>query len=275
MELKMLLWNFSFPFQNHYEMTELFVSERGAGVPLVLIHGFPFNHQVWNNFAEKLSRRFRVITIDLPGFGKSSILPAPFSIDDVAKHIVARLKERKIKDFFLAGHSLGGYVALSIANNDPLSLQGLVLFHSTAFADSQEKKQSRDKVLDFIATNGVQAFTSNFITPLFSNPQHPAVSEVKLIAVQSAENAVKGYTVAMRDRPDTTGVLKAFPKPVLFLAGEKDPGIPVESIHKQASLCPDAETHILPGVAHMGMFEDEKNTLSIISSFIEKNTVTK
>jgi pimeloyl-ACP methyl ester carboxylesterase len=175
----------------------------------------------------------------------------------------------------ILGHSLGGYVALSVARQEPSLFSGLILFHSTAFADSEEKKQSRNKVLEFIDANGVLAFTTNFISPLFANPQHAAIPKVKAIAAQAPAEVVKGYTSAMRDRVDTTDFLRSFHKPVLFLAGEKDPGIPVDSVYKQAAICPKSSTHILKNVAHMGMLEDEKNSLQVVKDFIERISVTK
>jgi pimeloyl-ACP methyl ester carboxylesterase len=256
-------------------MTNLFFKERGKGQAVILLHGFPFNQEIWNNFAEKLAQKFRVFTVDLPGLGKSPILQSPFSIDQVAAQIILWIKENKIENPILIGHSLGGYVTLAAAGQDPDLFGGLVLFHSTAYADNEEKKQSRNKVLEFIDKQGVLAFTSNFINTLFADQHHAAIDKVKRIASQATAEAVKGYTIAMRDRPERTDVLTAFPKSILFLAGDKDGGISVESIYKQAAICLKSETHILPGVAHMGMFENEKKAEEIISSFIEKNTVTK
>jgi pimeloyl-ACP methyl ester carboxylesterase len=130
----------------------------------------------------------------------------------------------------------------------------LGLFHSTAYADSADKKQSRNKAIEFVNKNGAKAFATNFITPLFSDPNHTAIEKVKKIAAESNESAVIGYTMAMRDRPDQIKTLKSLKKPTLFIAGAKDPGIPVESIHKQAAECQNPEIHVLSNVAHMAMF---------------------
>jgi pimeloyl-ACP methyl ester carboxylesterase len=97
---------------------------------------------------------------------------------------------------------------------------------------------------------------------------------VKAIAAAASADAVTGYTKAMRDRAERTDVVKNFDKPILFLAGEKDPGIPSESVTRQASIARLADVRILPQTAHMGMFENEKKCLEIIQSFIEKNPVT-
>jgi pimeloyl-ACP methyl ester carboxylesterase len=256
-------------------MSNLSFQEYGSGQAVVLIHGFPFHQQIWRPFAEKLSKTCHVFTVDLPGFGKSASLNTPFTLAQVGESVVSWITGEKLKNPFLIGHSLGGYVALEAAKINPGLFSGLGLFHSTAYADTEEKKQSRNKVLEFINKNGVEAFTANFIGPLFSDPGHPAIPFVRTIASEAKTAAVKGYTEAMRDRSERTSVLQTFPGPVLFLAGEKDAGIPVESIRKQAALTLQSQTEIIPGIAHMGMFENENKCLQIIQTFIEKNTVTR
>lgn len=241
---------------------------------MILIHGFPLNQQVWSDFAEKLSARFKVVTVDLPGFGKSPRLPGPVTLRTVAASVLDWIRDKKYQRPVIAGHSLGGYVALALADLDIELMSGMCLFHSTALADSEEKKRSRNKVLEFIEKQGVHAFTSNFIAQLYADPQHSSITRVKNIAVQSSKETVTDYTMAMRDRPDQTGVLSRFPSPVLFLAGDKDPGIPVDSVVKQAALCKQGEAVILPEVAHMGMFEAEGACLKKLISFVEKTAVT-
>lgn len=248
--------------------------EQGTGPTVILLHGFPMNLHVWDEMAEKLSDSYHVVTVDLPGFGKSPGLPDGFTLEDVARTLYRWISEKGFSKPVITGHSLGGYVTLALAEQEPDSLAGICLFHSTAVADSEEKKQARNKALEFIDKQGVEAFTSNFISQLYADAQHSSVTHVKKIAVQSSRTAVKGYTVAMRDRKDRTGVLAGFPRPVLFLAGEKDALIPAETIRHQASLNPLAQAVILPAVAHMGMFEAEGSCLKHIQKFIQKCVVT-
>jgi pimeloyl-ACP methyl ester carboxylesterase len=256
-------------------MEALSYREQGVGPTLILIHGFPLNQQVWNGFAEKLSEHLHVVTLDLPGFGKSPGLPQPFSLEDVAQKLRDWIQGKKYDRPVIAGHSLGGYIALALADLDPEIMAALCLFHSTALADSEEKKQSRSKAIEFIEKQGVQAFTSNFIAQLYADPQHSSITKVKSIAVQSSKETVIGYTKAMRDRKDRTEVLKKFAKPILFLAGEKDGGIlPPETILQQAALSDKAKAVILPEVAHMGMFESQGACLKKIIDFVKKSAVT-
>jgi len=251
-------------------MSDLFSTERGEGKPLVFIHGFPMHQSIWDDFGERFADANKVITLDLPGFGKSPILPSSFSLDQVAEQVLNCLSEREIVNSVIIGHSLGGYVVLAMIEKRPDLFSGIGLFHSTAYADSAEKKESRAKVVEFVEKNGALAFTTNFITPLFADPRHQGIETVKRIAAQSSAGAVIGYSIAMRERRDQTKTLKNFKKPTLFLAGDKDPGIPLETIVKQAATCQWPEIHILRDVAHMGMFEKPLEAAGKIKGFLRK-----
>lgn len=255
-------------------MNTPYFRELGNGSPVVLLHGFPFTNRIWDAFAQKLSENFHVIAPDLPGFGRSPLPVGRLSIDSVAEILIHWLREKKILNAVLIGHSLGGYVTLAMAKKAPELFAAIGLFHSTAFADSEEKKESRNKVIEFIDKHGVQKFTANFISPLFANQENHAIKTIQSIAIQASEDSVKSYTLAMRDRPDLTTVLRDFKKPILFIAGERDAGIPIDAVKKQSQFNPLSEVHVLPDVAHMGMVESENQTLEIVRRFIKKNGVT-
>lgn len=251
-------------------MTTLFSQEQGNGEPILFIHGFPFHQEIWDDYTEKFSDEFRVIRVDLPGFGKSTALNSPFTLEHVADTLLDFIVRKKLHAVNIVGHSLGGYVALAMVKKSPNLFTSLVLFHSTAYADSVEKRESRSKVVEFVKKNGALPFSSGFIPPLFANPTHSAIEKVKQIASQATAEAVIGYTLAMRDRPDQIKTLESFENPTLFLAGEKDPGIPVESVYKQAAHCQKPEIHIFDKVAHMGMFERPDETAAKIKGFLRK-----
>lgn len=251
-------------------MSAISYTVSGKGNPVVFLHGFPMDRSVWTKLAEDLQSDFQVYTPDLPGFGESTPLQEGFTLDVVADLLLQWLAELKVQPVVIIGHSLGGYVALAMVEKAPHSFRGLGLFHSTSYPDSDEKKESRTKTIEFIHRNGVLAFTANFIQPLFADAGHPAIEKVRALAMQSTTSAVVGYLQAMRDRPGRESVLKQFSKPVFILGGEQDKGIPALSLEHQAGYCLDPHLFILPNMAHMAMYESPEKTGSLIRSFLQR-----
>ncbi len=250
------------------EKSGIFYTDQGKGFPVLLIHGFCETHEIWNAFSKELSKDFRILSIDLPGFGKSKLLNASFSIADVASNVLEWLNELQIETCIAIGHSLGGYVTLAMAEQAPEALKAFGLFHSTAYADTEDRKLSRNKVIEFVSKHGVQPFIDSFIPPLFFDRSNKHILPLVRLASQTRIETLMAYVKAMRDRPDRINVLQHFERPVLFIAGEQDGGISPESIRKQTERVAAGTVYILPEVAHMGMFEKEAETLSQVREFV-------
>lgn len=249
-------------------MSSIYFAERGSGIPLVLIHGFCENHEIWNHFSEELSLHFRVIMPDLPGFGKSPLPATPFTIDEVGSEMLRWLDESRITRPVVIGHSLGGYVALAMASQQPESFPGIGLFHSTIFADSLEKKQNRDKVIDFVKRNGVEPFIETFVPGLFYKKDNPHQEEVRRIARQTRADTLVAYAAAMRDRPSRESFLATFRRPILMIAGEQDAIVTYEQSSAQVGLMLFPSFYSLPGTGHMGMFENEPMAAKIVTNYV-------
>src|SRR6185312_1299783 len=204
----------------------------GQGTPLVLVHGFCESKGVWKDFSSALSSKFRVITPDLPGFGDSKLDATDISIGYYADKLYFFLKQLGVEKCILIGHSLGGYVTLAFAENYEHMLLGMGLFHSTAFEDTQEKKDNRDRTIKFVEKHGVEAFASTAVTPLFFPPKREALkAEIEMmtrIAAGSSKEGLIAATKAMRDRKDRTDVLKKVKCPVLFVVGKEDQSVTLE-----------------------------------------------
>ena len=249
-------------------MKEIFYKKSGQGRPLILIHGFCEDHEIWDAFAEPLARHSTVYAIDLPGFGASPLLKTPFSIDDIAKLILQWMDEIKISDPIVIGHSLGGYVALAMAAHAPGRLSALGLFHSTAFEDTAEKKMNRTRVMEFVQKHGVDPFVDTFVPGLYYNKNHPAITAMDKIARKANLGTLLGYTAAMRDRPSYSDVFIKLTMPVLVLGGDQDSIIPREITEKHGVLHPGAIVRILNSTGHMAMFEDPTASQKVILEFI-------
>jgi pimeloyl-ACP methyl ester carboxylesterase len=167
---------------NNAVMGSVYYKQQGDGPALVFLHGFCESHEIWDETGPELSSDYRVITPDLPGFGKSAILKSPFSIREVGRTVIEFIETLGIRKLALIGHSLGGYVALAIAKERPDLVAGLCLFHSTAQADSEEKRINRNKVIYFVERNGVQPFIETFVPGLFFQREVKKIKKVHKIA---------------------------------------------------------------------------------------------
>jgi len=251
-------------------MSLIFYQQHGEGFPVVLLHGFCETHEIWQGFSSSLAHAasVQVFTPDLPGFGRSARLHEKFSIEDVAQSMVAWLKQAGVEKCITIGHSLGGYVTLAMAARQPDFFKGIGLFHSTAFPDSVEKRQNRDKVIDFVVKNGVQPFIDTFIPGLFHQKDNAGTKIAHAIASQTDKETLVRYLAAMRDRPARTAFLKAFSAPVLILAGEYDSVIQRKSLEEQAASLQHPFFRNLMKSGHMGMLEEPETALAAIKSFI-------
>lgn len=250
------------------EAPHIFHTEKGQGFPVVLIHGFCETHEIWSSFSEKLAQEFKVLAVDLPGFGRSNLLKPSFSIAQVATAMLHWLDAMHINQCIVIGHSLGGYVTLAMVEQQPERFKAFGLFHSTAFADSEEKKQSRNKVIEFVTQHGVAPFIESFIPPLFYNQSNPHIPETVSLALQTPKETLTSYVAAMRDRPDRTHVLSTFNRPILLLGGENDGVVSAEALRMQGSWADKAMLVIMSRVAHMGMYENETESSKHVLDFL-------
>jgi len=247
--------------------------EYGAGHPVVLIHGFAEDSGIWKDQVAFLQHKFRVLVPDMPGSGESTYNDRLVTIEDFAEAIKNMLDKEKIGETVLIGHSMGGYIALAFAEKYSQRLTGLGLFHSTAYADSEEKKAARRKSIGFIREYGVPEFVKSTMPNLFSgefNANQPETIS-KLVNKYSyfSPEALITYYEAMIMRPDRRKVLKELNKPILFICGEEDKAVPFRDALEQAHIPDLSFIHILKNTAHMGLVENPDLTNHWLAGFIE------
>jgi pimeloyl-ACP methyl ester carboxylesterase len=249
-----------------YRSSSIFYRIVGKGNPLVLIHGFAEDGGIWQNQVPFLKDRFQLIIPDLPGSGRSDLID-DMSIEGMAELIkdIISIEQQKFplqgaEGVSMAGHSMGGYITLAFAEKYPDTLTSIGLVHSSAFADSDEKKANRLKSIEFVKKNGAFEFLKAVIADLFTenwSSANPAIVETQIEKSKNfTDEAIIQYYRAMVNRPDRTSVLKNFPRPVLFIIGEHDNAVPFTQSMQQCYLPDQAYIHILRNSAHMGMFEE-------------------
>ena len=246
--------------------------DTGSGDTLVFLHGFCESKQVWAEFIKPL-QQFRTLALDLPGHGDNTASSSPYSMESLADDVKRRLDELGVEKCILVGHSMGGYVGMAFAEKYGYMLRGLCLFHSSALPDTDEKKETRTKTIDFVEQHGVASFINPFVEPLFY-PENRArlkgeIEMMKEIGRQTPQTTVVSALTAMRDRPDRTNTLREASFPVLFIFGKEDGAVPLD---KALELChlPDNSTALFLGkTGHMGMFERTHETQKALEKFAE------
>lgn len=253
-------------------MSSIHFFEKGQGQPVILIHGFCEISEMWREFAEALSSNFRVICPDLPGCGKSPLTLTHASLEEVAVLLEDWMEEENIQDPIVIGHSLGGYVTLALLELMGSKLTAIGLFHSTSFADDEEKRGMRDRTVIFLKKHGVDTFVTSFVPPLI--PEHKRNDFKTEIAVaiaqakQSTLNGLIAYTKAIRNRKNRFEVLRNFTGSKLMIAGTLDGAVKIDSSRKHKEAISDY--HELEGVGHLGMIEQKSKCIEILREFCGK-----
>ena len=231
---------------------------RGKGTPLVLIHGYPLDHASWNEVASLLENEFDVIAPDLRGFGQSTTVETPYTILDMADDLAGLLDHLGIDKVALAGHSMGGYVALAFAKKYSQRMSGLGLVSSQAVADSPEGKDRRYQTAADVAQKGV-GIVADAMTPKLSGNTR-VQTFVRTVIEQQKKSAVIGALKAMAEREDLMPHLSTVTFPVVLIHGNADMLIPIERAKEMKALLPSAQFLELQGAGHMPMMEFAKET---------------
>lgn len=248
----------------------LYYTISGQGNSLMLIHGFGEDSRIWDGLRNKLSENYKLIIPDLPGSGRSSMLTGKNTgTADYAETLHAIIEHEQVEQLTMVGHSLGGYITLAFAEKYSELLQAFGLFHSSAYADDEEKKAARRKAIEFIKQKGGLAFLKTSIPGMFADPEKSKAHIDTLIqqAEQANPEVLIQYYEAMIQRPDRTSVFQTFLRPIMFILGTEDKAVPLQAGLKQSHLPAISHIHILNS-GHMGMLEQPENTLLKFTHFL-------
>lgn len=223
----------------HFNKTPIFYSITGSGPALLLIHGFLESSTIWKELIPPLKKKYTLLSVDLPGHGKSGNLSEIHTMELMAEVLHELLTHLNIPKSSFVGHSMGGYVALAFAERYPEVVDSLVLLNSTSFGDSLERKENRDRALHLIQSEK-NLFIGMAITNLFSEETRLLYpSEIEALKKEAYSFSTEGIMAnirGMRDRADRTIVLKNFIGGKWVVAGTQDPIIPYSHLKQLASV---------------------------------------
>lgn len=249
--------------ENHilFRNEKISFSDEGKGRAVVLLHGFLGSKEIWNETRSLLNKQFRVISIDLPGHGGSACFGYVHGMDLLAKAVKAVMDSLRLKKYIIVGHSMGGYAALAFAEFFPDNLKGICLFHSTCFADSEEKKRDRTRAVRLVKADA-KVYTKNTIKNLFAGRnlvKHKAeISFAQKIASKTSKRGIVASLEGMKDRPNRDIVLNFSEYPIMMIIGRYDAILPMQSLLNQSEFIPSKYVLLLENAGHMGLLENPK-----------------
>lgn len=244
--------------------------DRGQGNTVVLLHGYCGSSAYWEIIAPLLAQSYRVIVPDLRGHGGTDAPAGAYSIDQMADDAAELLEGLGVKQYTLLGHSMGGYVALSIAERFPQRLNGFGLIHSTAFPDSEEAKEKRLQAVSKINAAGITAFVDGLVPGLFAEKNRTTAQQYVNRAIEigygTPPHGASSAALAMRERVDRRSVLSDTQLPVLLIAGEHDAVIPQERTFTAEG--ENIRQVVIKEAGHMSMYEAPEELVKAVSDFL-------
>lgn len=237
---------------------ELAYERRGTGVPLVLLHGYPLDHHSWDLVAPLLEDTFDLILPDLRGFGQSTTVDSQYTVEDFASDIAGLLDQLGIGKAAIAGHSMGGYIALAFTKRFPERVIALGLVSTQTPADPPDRKEGRYKTAGDVAEKGISGVVE-MMTPKFTNDEKLQITARESMGRQKPA-AFIGALKAMAERSDTSSLLAGLRIPVVVIHGDADALIAVDRAREVRAAVPQAYYVELNGVGHLPMLEAAHGT---------------
>jgi len=240
----------------------LALEDRGMGIPLMFIHGYPLNRNIWKRQWEDLADLVHVIAPDLRGHGES-VLAAnearnfyPFSMELLADDCVHVLDILKItQPVILCGLSMGGYISFALYRKYPDRVAGLILAATRSNADSPDARINRQNAVDLVRSSGVQSIVDSMLPRMLApktfaeNPR--LVQQVQDIMLSSTVEGIIGDSLGMKDRPDSTGLLSGIHLPTLILLGAEDQFISTREAEGMHAAIQDSRLVVMPDAGHL------------------------
>ena len=245
----------------------------GAGIPLLLIHGYPLDRTLWTEQTRGLANVARVIAPDLRGFGESGLPSGAVTIDTYADDVNALLDAIGVKTAVVAGLSMGGYVAFAFYRKYPERVRALIFANTKAGADSAEGKKGRDDSATLAREKGAAAIAERMLpkmlTPKTAAERPSVVASVNTMMSRQSVDGVVGALMAMRDRPDSTPTFAQISVPTFVITGAEDNLIPPKESELMRDGIRGAKLVVIPGAAHLSNVEQPEAFNRAVHDFLK------
>jgi pimeloyl-ACP methyl ester carboxylesterase len=254
---------------------ELFVAERGEGMPVVFAHGFPLDYTMWENQLCTLGANWRVIAPDLRGFGRSQVGAGAATMEAMADDLAALLPALGIdQPIVLVGLSMGGYVAFQFWRKHRKLLRGLVLCDTRSIADTAEAAAGRRKLAAQTLAEGPAPVAAGMLPKLFgphAREHDPATIEAtRQVILSTLPQGIAAALEGMAARPDATSYLAEIALPTLVVVGQDDAISSVDEMRTLAHGIKGSEFVVIPRSGHMTPLENPAEFNEALEQFLTR-----
>jgi 3-oxoadipate enol-lactonase len=256
---------------------EIRVNKNGTpeNKPVIFIHGFPFDHYMWDGQIDRLKSNFFCITYDIRGLGVSPAGNGQYTLESFVDDLEFIIDEYELSKPVLCGLSMGGYISLRSTERMENKLGGLILCDTKSDPDTDEAKLKRAEGVKIINEQGVQKFISGFVPNCFAERfikgSVQEYNEILSRSLNSDPMGVKGCLIAMQGRTNTTPYLSKINIPALVISGEEDKFTPPVIMKQMAGQIKNSEFAVIPGAGHMSPVESPNVFNKIILDFLKKH----
>lgn len=249
----------------------LSVDMRGDGPALLMVHGFPLDRTIWSHQVSTLSG-WRRIAPDLRGMGTSDVADQ-YSMALYADDLIRLLDKLRIQRAVVAGLSMGGYVVFEMLRRYKDRISGVILCDTKADADSAEGKKGRDDAIKLVKEQGSAVFAERMLSKVLGRTtmqiNAPLVSQVRDMMARTSPAGIVGALTAMRDRPDSTGLLASIDVPTLVVVGQEDELTPPAAARAMTEAIPSAAMTVIPAAGHITPLEAATSVSRVFAEFLE------
>ncbi|WP_326580379.1 alpha/beta hydrolase [Streptomyces sp. NBC_00481] len=230
--------------------------EAGASLPLVLIHGHPFDRTMWHPQITAFAASRRVIAPDLRGYGASPVVPGVTPLQTFAEDIATLLDGLGVSEFVLGGLSMGGQVVMECYRQYPHRIRGLLLADTFPAAETEEGRRTRNAMADRLLREGMTGYADEVLHKMVA-PYADADVAAQVRRMMTATDP-EGAAAALRgraERPDYRELLTRVTVPALVVVGADDEYTPVSDAEAMHAALPDSTLHVIDGAAHLPNLE--------------------
>jgi 3-oxoadipate enol-lactonase len=252
--------------------TQIHYEEKGAGYPVVLLHGLTFDRRMWDHQVEGLARSYRAITVDLRGHGLSASPDMEYDLDMMTEDVHQAMRELGIAQAHVVGLSMGGMIGMRLALDHPEAVRSLVLLDTSAEPEPADRAAAYEAMAGALREQGPGIVADGVMSVLFSSgflldqPDKAKREKERLLEVNRV--GVSNATSAVTRRKDISDRIHKIKVPTLVIVGEVDAATPLETSQVIQAAIPGSRLEIIPSAGHMTPIEKPEEVSQLIVEFL-------